>query len=82
MSYHTLCAAPTVTGVDFKVKGSLHTLVCSSTGSPATSVLWAFNNEPISTSLDNSLHISESKLLIVRNLHAQALQWSLTSLLL
>ena len=53
-------------GIDLQVKGSLHTLVCNSTGSPATSVLWTFNDEPISTSLDNSLHISESKVVVDR----------------
>ena len=55
-----------MTGIDLRVKGSIHTLVCNSTGSPATNVLWTFNDEPISTSLNNLLHISESKVVVDR----------------
>ena len=43
-----------MTGIDLKTEGSLHTLVCNSTGSPPTTVLWTFNNEPITVSHGNS----------------------------
>ena len=55
-----------MTGIDFRAEGPMHTLVCNSTGSPATSVLWTFNDKPVSASHGNSRYTSERKVVTDR----------------
>ena len=55
-----------MTGIELRAEGSLHTLVCNSTGSPPTTVLWTFNDKPVSASHGSSRYTSESKIITDR----------------